>query len=304
MEEPLVSVIIPSYKRPSGLEVAIKSVLNQTYNNLEVIVVDDNDPNTEERRLTEEIIQKIKSDKVIYLKHPKNMNGSVARNTGISTSKGDYIAFLDNDDEFLPNKIEKQVNRLQELGPKYGACYTRYIRKKNGVRIDENIEKREGDVTLEILKGSFYCAAGSNLMVRREIVEILNGFKEDFKRRQDLEFLIRVSLITKIAQVDEVLLITHRDDRSNNIDVKNLRENSLQYLSLFEEYINGLSDMEKEMVIKSVHLTELRYYIYKVDLKNIIKLAKERNYSLTLLIRYFYYLVRRRIKKLSYGFNI
>ena len=109
----LVSVIIPTYKRPDKLDVAINSVLRQTYPNVEVIVVDDNDPDTEGRRLTEEKMSKFNDEsRVKYIKHDHNKNGSAARNTGARASKGEYVAFLDDDDEYLPNKIESQLQTL------------------------------------------------------------------------------------------------------------------------------------------------------------------------------------------------
>lgn len=300
----LVSVIIPSYSRPDGLRRAIDSVLNQTYPNIQIIVVDDNNPETEDRKLTEKVIREINSEKVLYLKHSENMNGSVARNTGIRKSTGKYIAFLDNDDMFLPEKINYQVNRLETLGEEYGICYTKFERRKNNEKIDVGIESREGNLTLEILKGNFYISAGSNLMVRRDIVEEINGFNEGFKRRQDLEFLIRASLITKIAHVDNFQLIINKDDQSNRLDLKGLKENSALYLDLFDEYLKKLSSIEKDLVLKSVHLNELRYYIYKIDFKGIIRISKEQKYNVRLLIRYFAYLVRRKVKKQCYGFKI
>ena len=97
---PLVSVIIPTYKRPDYLDRAIDSVLNQTYNNIEIIVVDDNNPNTEGRERTEKIMRRYENNPhVIYIKHEYNKNGSAARNTGFKASHGVYLAFLDDDDQ-------------------------------------------------------------------------------------------------------------------------------------------------------------------------------------------------------------
>ena len=182
MELPLVSVIIPTYKRPDVLERAIDSVLNQTYERIEVIVVDDNAPYTSSRVETELVMGKYKGNgKVKYIQHPENRNGSAARNTGISQANGKYIAFLDDDDEFLERKLELQVLRLEELGESWGVCYTHFVRKKNGRLLDGGIEQREGLLTAEILKGSFYISAGSNLLVRKDLVETIGGFNESFR---------------------------------------------------------------------------------------------------------------------------
>src|SRR5690606_21643920 len=127
MDKPIVSVIIPTYNRPERLTRAINSVLDQTYKNIEVLVVDDNNPHTDFRKETEIVMRKYKdNDQVKYIKHPRNKNGAAARNTGIQASAGKYIAFLDDDDEFLPNRIEKLVNKMETLEESWGVCYTGY----------------------------------------------------------------------------------------------------------------------------------------------------------------------------------
>ena len=106
MEEK-VSVIIPTYNRAESLKRAIDSVLNQTYKNVEIIVVDDNNPNTTYREENEKSIKKYygENEKVKYIKHPENKNGAAARNTGIRNATGKYITFLDDDDYFMNNRI-------------------------------------------------------------------------------------------------------------------------------------------------------------------------------------------------------
>ena len=108
-----VSVIIPTYKRSHFLQRAIDSVLNQTYKNLEIIVVDDNEPNSDFRKKTEMKMQKYADNtKVVYIKNNKNLGGALARNEGIFNATGDYITFLDDDDIYLPQKIEVQLGYM------------------------------------------------------------------------------------------------------------------------------------------------------------------------------------------------
>ena len=91
-EMPLVSVVIPTYSRPTFLKRCIESVLNQTYKNIEIFVVDDNNPDTDARRQTEEVMQQYANNPVVrYLQHEKNRNGSAARNTGWRCASGKYI---------------------------------------------------------------------------------------------------------------------------------------------------------------------------------------------------------------------
>ena len=113
----LVSVIIPTYKRSDMLPRAIASVLGQTYQNIQVVVVDDNNPDTEWRETTSKKMEAYADDsRVKYVCHEQNMNGSVARNTGIHESDGDIVCFLDDDDWFLPTKIEKQGTQSTTKG--------------------------------------------------------------------------------------------------------------------------------------------------------------------------------------------
>jgi glycosyltransferase involved in cell wall biosynthesis len=108
-----VSVIIPTYKRSEFLTRAIDSILNQTYENIEVVVVDDNDPNSSYRLETESKMSKYSDQsKVVYIKNEKNLGGALARNQGIMMATGDYITFLDDDDVYLPHKISIQIDYM------------------------------------------------------------------------------------------------------------------------------------------------------------------------------------------------
>lgn len=120
----IVSVIITTYKRSDLLPRAINSVLSQTYKNVEVIVVDDNNPDSEYRALTEKKIKELYPDnfRLFYVKMPKNSGACAARNYGVSVCHGEYINFLDDDDELLPEKIEIQLNYFNtEMGRRCSA---------------------------------------------------------------------------------------------------------------------------------------------------------------------------------------
>ena len=112
---PLVSVIITTYKRSEFLTRAINSVLKQTYKNFEVIIVDDNNKNDEYSKFTQTLLETyINRNEIKIIQHDENKGISAARNTGIKEANGEYIAFLDDDDEFLPKKIELQINLFKE----------------------------------------------------------------------------------------------------------------------------------------------------------------------------------------------
>lgn len=106
----LVSVIIPTYARNDSLARAIECIQAQTYSNLEIIVVDDNVPESNHRKSTEKLMETYLQDsRVTYIKNEQNLGGAGARNVGIEAANGEYVAFLDDDDFYYPTKIEKQL---------------------------------------------------------------------------------------------------------------------------------------------------------------------------------------------------
>lgn len=119
MANDLVSIIMPTYKRHSVLvERAVLSVLSQTYENIELVLVDDNagEELISFRQEIEVLVKQLNSDKVVYLQNAENLGGAGARNEGIKIAKGEYITFLDDDDMYLPEKVEKQLNYMLENG--------------------------------------------------------------------------------------------------------------------------------------------------------------------------------------------
>ncbi|MCD6599969.1 MAG: glycosyltransferase family 2 protein [Dehalococcoidia bacterium] len=110
---PKVSVIIPTFRRPDLLKRAIKSVLEQTFQDFEIIVVDDNNPGEIEIQ-THEIVRDFNDERLRYVPHEINKGNAAARNTGINLAKGEYVAFLDDDDIFLPQKLKEHINILDE----------------------------------------------------------------------------------------------------------------------------------------------------------------------------------------------
>lgn len=109
-----MSVVIPTYKRSDYLIRAIESVRKQTYENIEIIIVDDNPKDSLFRKETEKKIEKYKEDvRIKYIKNSENLGGALARNCGINESSGEYVTFLDDDDIYLANKVESQLEFMQ-----------------------------------------------------------------------------------------------------------------------------------------------------------------------------------------------
>lgn len=232
--EPLVSVVIPTFGGNCSIEGAIDSVLDQEYTNFEVIVVDDNNPGSDGRKATESIMEKYRHDKrVIYIQHEKNKNGAAARNTAVAHSHGKYIAFLDDDDKFLPGKLRRQVEYL-ENHPRHGAVYC--WRLQRGSVISSSME---GDLSKEILDLSFTPCTPA-IMIRASCFNSLHGFDESFRRHQDFEFLLRFFEKYSIGVVKEPLVKIIGNEVNNQPQGKKLLALKEQYLSAFLKKIEEI----------------------------------------------------------------
>lgn len=299
----LVSIIIPTYGRPDTLSIAIESCLKQTYSPIELIVVDDNNPGTEARELTEQMMKQYEQNpKVKYIRHQYNKNGSAARNTGFRNSSGKYVAFLDDDDYFYPKKIANQVQRFENLSEEYGVCYSKYETRRNGKLMLTYRGHEEGNVLLYALMRNLFIAAGSNLLVKRHVVQEINGFDESFKRNQDLEFLVRILQKHKLAYDNNLGLVVNaatNPRETNFIDV------TAQFRENFSPFITKLPTSEIYKINTVINLQIFRYHlISKKDFKSALKVLNELNISYFTAIRYLCHLAKRAFCKSSESFHI
>ena len=203
-KKPTVSVIIPTYNRAYLVGRAIQSVLNQTYQDFELITVDDaSTDNTE--NLIKEFQQKDK--RIIYLKHEQNEGGPAARNTGIKVSRGKYIAFLDSDDEWFPEKLEKQARYIIDKPSIIALVYTGFLRIKEDLKktSKEIIPRKKGWIFRDLLLK--YCIGPtSSIMVRKSSLEDVGFFDENLPSCHDWDLWLRISKKYKIDFLEEVLV--------------------------------------------------------------------------------------------------
>lgn len=305
MSEIKVSVIIPTYKRSVDICRAVDSVLAQTIDSFEVIVVDDNGIDTPEGEKTAEVMKKYENDpRVVYLRHQQNKNGAAARNTGIKASKGEYISFLDDDDIYLPKRLEKMVNKLESLDESYGACYTGYVKNMaNGTKQYSN-EKAEGDVFLQVLMRSLFIGTGSNLFFSRKAVEDIGLFDESFLRNQDLEYLTRITKKYKLAYVDEPLMEAFYDVRTVSYSFEKCCEREKLFREKFAPFTEGLSEKQKREIHIMYDLDWIRFLITRKKPIKLIKTIFKAKIPLKVYINYIKYVLDRIKNKTSYGFVV
>lgn len=266
-----VSVIITTYKRSDFLTRAIESVFNQTYKNIEIIVVDDNEENSVYRKETEKKVEKYK-DRLIYIKHKKNMNGAVARNTGINNCSGEYITFLDDDDEFINNRIEKMVYSLESSNYKVAYSDVKIIHKNNFSTLSKISECKSGNLKKELFTRELDIGTGSNIFLDKDVINNIGRFDINFKRHQDWEFLIRVLRRYEIKFVNEILVIKHMDSRINFPNSYVLEEVKNIFFKTFEDDIEEFEDNIKKKIF-DINNKDL-IYSYASDLR--IKLMLEK----------------------------
>lgn len=244
----MISIIIPTYGHPAGLKSAIDSVLCQTCHDWELIVVDDNDSGTGARKETEELLQSFSDSRIKYIQHTHNMNGAAARNTGIAEANGKYIAFLDSDDEYLPQRLEKCLAVMDNAPNNVAGVYTGCEFRKGGevFHIEKNVES--GNFLTQTLACTFRFQTGSNIFVRKTVVDELCGFDETFIRHQDYEFLVRIfEKKYELAAIQEVLVVKNNEN-ANLPNVEKMITVKEHYLNKFMTIIDTLPLKEQQYV--------------------------------------------------------
>lgn len=255
-----VSVVITTYKRPDTLRRAILSVLNQSFAELEIIVVDDNNDGDYYRNLTSELMSNFnEKDNVKYIQHTKNLNGAAARNSALKAANGKYITFLDDDDFFLPDRIEALVSRLED-DVKAGCVYSGYALYRNSRAVKVCTPVTYDDYVLELLCQNSFFGTGSNFMCRTELVREIGGFDEVFERHQDIEFMIRFTERFSIAKVDEVSVVKCLDSTINVPNAEKMERVKRLFLNKFKYLIDTYN-------------VEIRSRIYRTNYVELAKIA-------------------------------
>ncbi len=218
MKEKLVSVIMPTYNRRDTIQAAIESVLFQTYKNIEVIVIDDasNDH-------TEEVIYAINDSRVHYYKNKFQQGANISRNIGIGHAEGEVIAFCDSADQWLSEKLEKQMKQMSETGAEIVFCAEKVISEEKVYMIPFATQKALiAQDRLKELLSKENCADTSTLLIRRECFDKVGKFHLELPRLQEYEWMIRAVQKCRIKYLDEVLVYAYIKKDSISSDLSKL----------------------------------------------------------------------------------
>jgi alpha-1,3-rhamnosyltransferase len=272
---PLVSIIIPSYNHSKYITETIESILGQTYDNFELIVIDDGSQDN-----SIEIIEKLRlNNKFIFIKR-ENKGLCETLNEGINLSRGKYIAICASDDIYLKDKIKLQVDFL-ETNPNYALCYGKIISFDNdGNQKFINSKKyKSGKLFLDLIKTNFVPAVTQ--MYRKDIFDNIGGFDKDLWI-EDWDMLLRISYSYEIGFLDKYLAMyrNHGENMSGGKNIRKMYENELKILNKWkdtEAYSKVINFWEEKWFseLSRIDKEEARKYLFSA----VKKIYKRRTFK-------------------------
>jgi len=284
MKKPLVSVIIPTYNSANLIERAVSSVLFQTFQDFEIIVVDDGSTDN-----TAQIMSRLqKRDSRILYTHISHSGGAARpKNIGIKMAKAPFIATLDADDEWYPKKLEKQIALLSDPSrPRLGyvTCFALYVYEEEKMKFIYRVPRYK-DILQRILAHD-YMGSGSGMIYKKEVFKKVGGFDESLKSGQDAEMRIRLAQYYDFDVVEDVLFVYyfHKKNISNTLGIIKRCEDITKIINkwkhLYSKYpkahsnrlrfngtmcmINGMTAEAKRFFIESTKIYPFnwRSYLY------------------------------------------
>ncbi len=248
----MISVIIPNYNRTTELLRAVKSVLNQTYQDTEVIVIDDNSSTDTQKYLFEKLEYNEKT-KITFIKNDENIGAAASRNRGVDIANGAFIAFLDSDDYWENEKLEKQLEKFEKNG-KLDLVYCDQFIDIEGRLLNSEKNLIKDDFLNNLING-WTAPNTSTLMYKKESFKKINGFDESLKSCQDHDLWFRIAKEEfKIDYIDEPLsyFVQDSSDRiSYNLD--NRMDGVSRFLEKCQYYMseNEHKNFRKEYIFKT-----------------------------------------------------
>ena len=296
----LVSVIIPLYNREKTIQRSIDSVLNQTYTNIEVLVVDDASSDNSVQMLD----KYEKDDRVKVFFQPQNRGANAARNRGIKEARGEYVAFQDSDDVWLPDKLEKQIRYMESENFHVSFCaFERHYGE--AVQIVPNISEQLNSENIREKLKRRNIVGTPTLVIHKSVIPEVGVFDEEMPRLQDYEYVIRIAKKFDICIVHEPLVMEYELDDSISRNQKSLHQayallikkhaDFIDVDSIWGEYLDTGSETEK---------SEIDWSIWDKHMDDITKdnydCTKERLYKATIRHFHFKYVQLKQYEKQKY----
>ena len=276
MDQPLVSVVLPTYNRAYTISRAIDSVLNQTYSNLELIVVDDGSNDD-----TRVVVESIHDKRIKYIKNSKSMGAAFARNLGIKHSRGDLIAFQDSDDEWLPVKLLIQVNALLESDQNVALVYSPMIRvyeetKEECLFSSPVFCPETQDFYRKALALGVRGIGIQSCLIRKSALLHVGGFDENLPKWIDLELFIRLAREYKFQYIDKPLVKYYFSKFSISTNIT-AQINASKYI--IEKYKNDIGGDPKIFaphlrLLANAYIKNKEFYKGRECLKKLISIGE------------------------------
>lgn len=253
---PKVSVIIPAFNCEKYIGQTIESVLSQTYRDFELIVVDDGSTDN-----TKEVVKDYLRDKRIKYIYQNNSGISAARNNGFAKSYGEYIAFLDSDDLWYPNKLEEQV-RLLDMNQDIGLtnCTVNYVDENSNV-IGKEECKVIDDVTDLLFKGNPVTGSASAVMLRRTCLEKVGLFDIDLFISGDVDMWIRNLLHFKMSHMNRILAALRKYPSSHSSNIARYERDLIRMLDKFFSLNTDFPKKKKNFIYSYNYINLARTYL-------------------------------------------
>lgn len=275
-ELPLISVYIPTHNRKEKLHRAIKSVLNQTYENFEVIVCDDGSTDSTMEFITD--IQR-KNPKIHYVRNEKPLGACSARNLGIFSARGEFITGLDDDDEFAPDRLAKLLNTWND---KYSFICSNFSNSYEGGTKTEYYRAKKTEFTFRDLL--IHNEASNQVFTKTKHLQSIGGFKVGVRRLQDWDTWIRLSYKHgNFFRIKEPLYVMHHDHRINETRVSQScgLDSALEALmegnkDIYEEWANEILRREIRSIRQEYTQNDMLHdLVYKKSLKPLLKYIRQ-----------------------------
>lgn len=254
-----ISVIIPNYNRCLELIRAVKSVLAQTYPVLEIIICDDGSTDDAKKE-----IEKLNNSKVIWIDCGRNGGPAIPRNVGVQRSRGNWLAFLDNDDEWMPNKVDKQVEAIEINKAKAVCCNANQIQNNFNKGSYSNFTNSKITLIDLMLQNDVIC---SSVMIQKAFLLDVSLFPEEkkFISIEDYALWLRVATKTDFVFVNENLLNYYDNNQTS------IRSNYTDTWVIFEIVYNDFKNWIKKSNIRlsSIQTMELKKLMKKIKNKGV-----------------------------------
>lgn len=233
IQSPLISVITPTYNRAHVISRAIKSVLNQTFKDFEYIIIDDGSKDDTISLLKKIIDTDPEGKKIRFHQHPVNKGQNAALNTGLDFAAGRYVAFLDSDDEWLPDMLQSQMDQFN--ADKEVSCSYTWPGYYNSEKklVPGRKYSIKGHLYKEALEQGYICNP-TTLMAKKECFDKLGGFKTEFITCQDDDICLRLAKEFKFGLVPDIKAIIHDDAGNQTISNRTVYAND--WYKLFNKY--------------------------------------------------------------------